>query len=127
MINVDDPFARKWIRRDPDGKAWYEEMGFSDPVSFAPDRECLADDPRPILRFISPRDGDTVTSSPLEIWVIADATEWFDNFRLEYGRGDDPVDWDVLEERDFPANQPEMVYRWDLTELEEGFTPYDCT
>ena len=49
VLNVDDSFARKWIRRDPAGQAWAEEMGFPDPVVFAPDRECRADDPRPLF------------------------------------------------------------------------------
>lgn len=120
VLNVDDPAARRWIRRDAQGQAWAENMNFSDPVQFAPDRECRADDPRPKLVFVTPRDGDTITTSPLEIWVVADATDWFDVVRLEVGKGEDPAEWVVLEERDFPLVEPEMVYRWNLTDVEAG-------
>ena len=30
------------------------------------------------------------------------------------------MEWRVLEERDFPAPDPEMIYEWDLSELEAG-------
>lgn len=120
VLNVDDSFARKWIRRDPAGEAWAEEMGFSDPVVFAPDRECRADDPRPTLRFISPRDGDTISEAPLEIWAVADATDWFDSVRLEIGKGDEPLDWQLIEDRDFPARDPELFARLDLFDVEAG-------
>jgi 1A family penicillin-binding protein len=120
VLNVQDPFARKWIRKNPEGKAWAEQMGFSEPVPFAPDRECRADDPHPTLQFVSPRDGDTITSNPLDIWVVADATEWFDTVRLEYGKGDDPVEWNLLEERDNPLREPEIIFKWDLADMEPG-------
>ncbi len=120
VLSVDDPAAKKWIRKNPDGRAWAEEMGFSDPVSFAPDRECRADDPRPTLQFVSPRDGDTITNSPLEIWVVANATDWFESVRLEYGRGDDPVEWNTLEELDNPLQEPDVIHKWDLSGMEPG-------
>jgi membrane carboxypeptidase/penicillin-binding protein PbpC len=31
-INVTDPWAIGWIQNDPDGKAWEEEMGFTDSI-----------------------------------------------------------------------------------------------
>jgi hypothetical protein len=50
-----------------------------------PERECTEDDPHPLLQFTSPRDGDTITSSPLEIFGQAGATGDFDSWILEYG------------------------------------------
>ncbi len=120
VLNVTDPAAKKWVRKNPEGKAWAEQMGFTDPIAFSPDRECRSTDPRPTLEFLSPRDGDRITVNPLQIWVVASATDWFESFRLEYGIGDDPVEWRVLGERDFPAPDPEMIYEWDLSELEAG-------
>jgi penicillin-binding protein 1C len=120
VLSIDDPAARKWIRKDAQGQSWAEQMGFSDPVQFAPERECRADDPRPKLVFVSPRDGDTINQSPLEIWAVADATDWFDSVRLEVGKGEDPQEWFMLAESDYTLREPEMIYRWDLTDLEPG-------
>jgi len=120
VLNVIDPAARKWLREDPAGQAWADQMGFSDPITFAPERQCKADDPHPNLVFVSPRDGDTISHSPLEIWIVADATDWFDHVQLDFGKGEDPTDWQTLEEFDNPIREPEMVYSWDLNDLESG-------
>ena len=120
VVNLSDQSARRWIRRDPQGQAWAEENNFPDPVVFAPSRECKADDPRPKLTITSPRPNETVLSSPLEIQGIADATQWFDFFRLEYGPGDDPVEWQVLDQQRQPVGSAGTLYRWDLTDLPAG-------
>jgi hypothetical protein len=95
-------------------------MGFSDPIAFAPDRECRQDDPRPILRFLSPQENETIVSSPLDIYAVADATGWFDFVRLEFGFGDDPFEWQLLEERRAPLSEPGILYTWDLIDLPPG-------
>ena len=64
VINVTDPFAKKWLRKDPQGQAWLKKNGFEPPLYFTPSRECRADDPRPILGFASPRNNDTIVVNP---------------------------------------------------------------
>jgi len=119
-LNVTDHWAKKWIKKNPEGQTWAEEMGFQDPVMFAPNRDCKADDPRPILAFTSPEDYETITSSPLSIYGMADATEWFDSVQLEYGMGDDPVEWKTLAKGKERINRPELLYSWDLEDVPEG-------
>lgn len=116
VLNVSDPFAREWLLEDAAGQAWAEQHGFDDEIAFAPERECRADDPRPILEITSPRDGERISEGELEIRGVADATNWFEYWRLEYGRGDDPDDWETLEEstRAVPGNAD--LYEWDLEE-----------
>jgi hypothetical protein len=120
VLNVTDPSAKRWLRRDPAGQEWVEAMGFDDPVIFTPERECRAEDPRPKLSITAPRDGETITTSPLEIFAQADATQNFDFFQLEWGLGEDPDEWETLERRTAPASQPERVYSWDLSRLPAG-------
>jgi penicillin-binding protein 1C len=120
VLNVFDPWAKKWIRKDPQGETWVEQMGFDTPVTFAPTRECKADDPRPRLQITAPRDGDTVTVSPLEIFGLADATGLFDYFRLEYGLGEKPVEWKELERRNTPFTQSERITTWELLDIPAG-------
>jgi hypothetical protein len=119
-INVKDRWAIRWMRRDQPGQNWVQDMGFSDPLFFVPERECRADDPRPLLRFESPRDGETITRNPLEIVGQAGATNDFDFWRLEYGLGPDPVQWERLEEDGSPRNDTGKLYEWDLSELPAG-------
>jgi penicillin-binding protein 1C len=120
VLNVDDQWAKKWIHKEPAGQAWAESIGFQQPVTFAPPRECTTDDPRPKLAFTSLNDGDRITTSPLAIFGLADATQWFDYFELEYGLGDDPLDWERLTRSSSPASQSERIYEWDMQDLPTG-------
>jgi hypothetical protein len=57
VLNVTDPWAIEWLRNNPQGKTWAENMGFEEPLYFVAERSCRADDPRPLLQITSPRDG----------------------------------------------------------------------
>ncbi len=120
-INVEDVWAREWLKKDSKGQAWAEDMGFSTPLFFAPERACRADDPKPIINLSGISDGQTVTTSPLEIKGMVTATENFDYYRIEWGRGSDPVSWKVLVDNvKSPQETPAKLYDWDLTDVEPG-------
>ncbi|MBN1535105.1 MAG: transglycosylase domain-containing protein [Anaerolineales bacterium] len=120
VINVTDEWAVKWIKQTQEGKDWASGMGFKKPYTFTPERECTADDPRPQISFSFPSDGETITSNPLEIVAQVNATDKFANFRLEYGKGDDPDDWDLLEKRSKPVKSAKEIYEWDVSKLAAG-------
>jgi hypothetical protein len=120
VLNVKDPWARQWIKKDEQGRNWAEQMGFELPVTFAPDRECRLDDPRPFLAFTLPRDLDTIQTNPLSVIGVADATDWYDLVRLEYGMGEDPLDWNLLDEWNNPVREPNELYSWDLLDIPPG-------
>ena len=118
--NVDDPWAVKWLRKDANGKAWAENNGFSKPIFFVPKRKCTLEDPRPLLQFTSPRDGDKVVQTPLEIFGQVGATADFESYRLEYGLGDKPVKWEQLKNDGIPINDVGKIYEWELEEFPAG-------
>ena len=120
VLNLEDEWARKWIRRNQEGQRWAEEMGFPKPVIFAPPRECRPDDPRPQLVILAPRDGETITYSPLGIYVMADATQNFDYVRLEAGLGEKPLEWHVLYQGRERFSQPTLIYNWNLEQVPSG-------
>jgi penicillin-binding protein 1C len=116
-LNVKDNWAIAWIRETSAGVAWAEQMGFSSPIFFAPPRECTTNDPRPLLAFTNPREGELITKTPLDIFGQVDATADFRRFRLEYGLGDDPVDWISLFKGNNPFVQPGLIHSWDLDKI----------
>jgi penicillin-binding protein 1C len=116
-INVTDPYAIRWIRETSDGTSWAERQGFEQPFFFRPDRECKDTDARPHIEFAGISNGQTIETSPLDIYAIIDASENFARYRLEAGYGEDPSDWKVLKEGNTTFDQPELIYTWDLMKL----------
>jgi penicillin-binding protein 1C len=119
-LNVTDPWAVKWIKENSQGQSWASEHGFSNPVLFVPTRECKFDDPRPYLAFTSLGEGQTITTSPLDIYARVDASGDFKNYSLRYGIGEDPIEWKVLKEGSQPASQPSKIYTWDMEDVPAG-------
>jgi membrane carboxypeptidase/penicillin-binding protein PbpC len=119
-INITDPWAVKWIKEDPQGRAWAESMNFGSLLIFAPTRECRADDPRPLLTIASPTEGQVIATSPLDIQGTIDAPGDFKNFYVDYGQGHDPVNWVRLLDSPLAVQPPNKIYTWDLTNLPGG-------
>ncbi|MFN2111739.1 MAG: transglycosylase domain-containing protein [Anaerolineales bacterium] len=121
-IHVEDPWAKKWLKKDPDGKAWAKDMGLTKkPYIIDEDKVCLITDSRPLLEFGSPPDETTVVTSPLDIYVRVDATSGFESARLEYGPGKDPVQWEVLQAIDEPVTNMTELLSWDISDIPSGW------
>jgi 1A family penicillin-binding protein len=120
-LNVTDPTAVAWIQNTQAGKDWAHKMGFQDPIFFKPTQTCQPGDPYPTLVFVGLQDGQTVTQSPLPVYLVANASDGFTSYRVEYGEGDDPQQWQTLvPDRSDPIAQPQKVADWDLSSLPPG-------
>lgn len=120
-INVTDPFAQKWLKDSKDGQDWAKRMNFSDPIFFSPSRECKATDPRPNISFTNLSESQTIATSPLDIYGVAEASADFDYYKLDYGIGDAPVQYFTLQDR--VTNQmktADKIYSWDLKDVPPG-------
>jgi hypothetical protein len=115
IINTKDESAQKWIRNTDDGQAWAQSMGFDKPFLFAADKTCSDRNSFPSLAILSPAAGETVTVSPLDIYVLANATSDFRDFRLDYSTADDPKNWIHLTDWiTVPATGPTKIFTWDV-------------
>jgi penicillin-binding protein 1C len=121
-MNVQDPWAIEWLTDTSTGRNWAEDRGFEEPIFFTPEEACDEDDSRPVVSIIIPDDGDSLTSSPLEIVAQVDSDQYFDRYVLEfaYGENPDPWDWEELRSRDNPVESPDKIYTWDLSDLKSG-------
>ena len=120
VINITDPFAIKWVSKDPDGKAWAKEMGFKKPFIFTPPRACQETDPHPKIEFIHPKDGDTINTSILDIYAIINATQNFKSYQVDFGIGSDPDHWENITAGNDPSTGQEKLTSWDISELPSG-------
>ncbi len=115
VLNVDDPWARKWLKT-PEGRAWLEAHDLPKNLVFAPKRECRASDPRPRLEFIGLADGQDVTTPLLEVQAVIEG-EGMRSWRLEYGLGPEPRQWQLLAEGHAPQSQPATIAVLDLSQV----------
>ncbi len=114
-INVTEKWAREWIQQKAEGQQWARDMGFKD-TFFVPDRKCTSSDPRPRLQFVGLSESQTLTQTPLDITVVADASAGFRSLRLDYGLGINPSSWTTLvNDVSTPVSVPTRIYTWDLT------------
>jgi hypothetical protein len=121
-MNVTDRFARQWLRKDNNGRAWAESMGFDRPIFFVPDKECKNDSPHATLSILDLKDGDTLTTEKIDLRIVAYATGGFESWRLEYGPGDDPGNdnWQMLLTSGTEVKEPTIVHNWNLAQAGNG-------
>lgn len=117
VLNVTDKWAREWFDTDT-GRSWLEDHGLPRKPYFAPDRECTASDPQPIIG-INLDDGQVITTSNLEITGSAAADDGFKKWVLEYGQGADPGSWSLLSESNSPVENG-TLFVWDLFNVPSG-------
>ena len=115
VMNVSDPWARKWLKSD-DGRNWLEAHDLPRNPFYAPDRECSSTDPHPVLQFTNISENDTITETKIPIRGIIDVkngdlTSW----RLEYGNGNDPSDWTLIAEGKNKFESSSLIHDWDLS------------
>lgn len=117
ILNVTDKWARDWLGT-VEGRSWLDKHGLPQDLMFAPDRQCAAGDPQPLVEF-NLKDGQVITDSQLEITGSATAEDGFRSWILEYGQGDEPASWSLLSESDQQVKNGKL-YLWNLSELDNG-------
>ncbi|GAB4530546.1 MAG: hypothetical protein Fur0018_17940 [Anaerolineales bacterium] len=120
-LNVTDPDARQWIKKTDEGRAWAEAMGFrKKDLFFVPQEQCNAESPHPKLAISAPGDGAVITASPVDIYAQVDASTNFKEYRLEYGLGNNPEKWELLNRSTASVPRPDKIYTWDVGTLPAG-------
>lgn len=120
VMNVPDKFGRQWLRSGA-GKDWLEAHDFPRNPFFAPDRECKASDPHPVLEFSNLSDNAVITDTSLPINGVIDVKNGnFTDWRLEYGAGQDPSDWTLIAQGTNSFPNPSPIYTWNLQGIQNG-------
>lgn len=120
-INVTDKAAIEWLETDA-GREWARNNGFPEPLVILPERECRADDPRPIIQLVGIHDGGTVTENPLKIAGVIDATANFKQFTIHWGAGENPSEWHRVTPDGWvqePVRSEGLIVEWDLADIDE--------
>jgi penicillin-binding protein 1C len=119
VLNVEDKWARRWLKT-AEGRAWLEANNLPRDPFFAPERECRAGDPRPRLEFTNLVEGMVVGDGSLDIFGIADGSDLFASWQLDYGLGEKPGQWVRLDGGRQPVRASEQLFSWNLAEVPNG-------
>ncbi len=124
VMNVQDPWARDWFETG-NGKAWLDDNGLPENPTYAPERECRADDPKPEID-LNLGDGQLITTPVIEVKGTANADENFKSWRLEYGLGEAPGSWTVIAEGNNPVEDGTFT-NWNVSSLPNGIVSLRLT
>jgi penicillin-binding protein 1C len=114
VMNVQDKWGREWLRSG-EGRDWLEAHDMPRNPFFAPERECSASDPRPLIEFSNLNHDTVVTDISLPINGVVDVKNGgLSGWRLEYGSGQDPDQWTVLAQGTNTFPSPSLIHTWDL-------------
>ncbi len=121
-INVSDQDAQRWLRKDESGKAFVKEWGFDRPLYFTPTKQCTSDSPHATISIENIKEGDVLTVPSFDISVIANATNGFSSWSLDYAPGGKPGDndWLFLYSSKGPVPTPANVFNWRLKDVGNG-------
>ena len=117
-INVEDKSAIEWLGTQP-GRDWAKNNGFPDPLVIKPERECRLDDPRPIISLIGINENTVIRENPFVIAGVVDATANFKQFKIHWGEGSDPSQWNALTPDwiTYPISSAAEIMQWDMTDI----------
>jgi hypothetical protein len=120
VMNVSDKWAREWLRSGA-GRDWLEAHDMPRRPFFAPERECSESDARPVLQFSNLNESSVIVDSSLPIQGVIDVKNGgFMGWRLEYGAGPNPEQWNTLAEGTNPFPDPSLIYTWNLQGVQEN-------
>jgi penicillin-binding protein 1C len=95
---IDMPaFERDWLLNSDEGKAWATSRGIPlDRFEMAPTEACKPDSPKPTIVIDTPQAGSE-QMGVVTVTGTVDAPN-FSHFRVEFGVGDNPIGWGVMQD-----------------------------
>ncbi len=68
--------------------------------------------------MVTLEDGRTISENPFKIVGVIDATANFKDFKIDWGEGEKPGEWNTLVDwENTPVRSAEEIFSWDLTEI----------
>lgn len=102
--------AQQWIEQTAAGQTWAANHGIGLPLTLPPTQACDENTPRPVVRIDQPSDNSEV-SGEIVLFGSANAPN-FNGYQIEFGLGDDPGGWGLVQERRLNTVDNGELGRW---------------
>ncbi|MFO7661147.1 MAG: PBP1A family penicillin-binding protein [Chloroflexota bacterium] len=117
VLERERALARNWLETTGIGQQWIAQRGLTLPLGVPPEAACDPNTPRPRAEITRPRfEGDALDHSRIEIWGTAFGPN-YQGFQVEYGFGDNPGGWGLVQERRPEVVQDGLLAVWDASQI----------
>jgi 1A family penicillin-binding protein len=117
VLERERALARNWLETTGVGQQWAAQRGLTLPLGAPPELACDPTTPRPRAEITRPRfESDALDRSRIEIWGTALGPN-YQGFQVEYGFGDNPGGWGLVQERRPEAVQDGLLAVWDASQI----------
>ncbi|MBN2677939.1 MAG: transglycosylase domain-containing protein [Anaerolineaceae bacterium] len=120
-LYITDTWAIRWVLQNEAGENWALDHGFTRPIIITPNQLCRASDSQPITQLSNPTAGQVITTNPVDLVGIIDATSNFDYYEISYVADSDPSKWVTLVDRNqTPMKTAGVITSWNMLGLPSG-------
>jgi len=117
VLDRERALATNWMQTTAAGQQWAAEQGTVLAMAAPPAQACDANTPRPRAEITRPRnEGDALDRAAIEIWGTATGPN-YQGYQIEYGLGENPGGWGMIQERRPEAVQDGRLAVWDASQI----------
>lgn len=117
VLDRERALATNWMQTTAAGQQWAAEQGTALAMASPPTQACDANTPRPRAEIVRPRnEGDALDRAAIEIWGTATGPN-YQGYQIEYGLGENPGGWGMIQERRPEAVQDGRLAVWDASQI----------
>jgi membrane peptidoglycan carboxypeptidase len=118
FVNIDDPWAFRWLNQDPSGRAYANRIGIPLPAIQPPSQACTIDTVIPVARIASPQGGQTIQGS-VSITGQVSAPD-FARYEVQYGPVGGANFTTITSSTQAQPNANSTLATWDTTGVPDG-------
>lgn len=117
VLERERALATNWMQTTAAGQQWAATQGATSAAISPPTQACDGNTPRPRAEIIRPRnEGDALDRAAIEIWGTAMGPN-YQGYQVEYGFGENPGGWGMVQERRPEAVQDGRLAVWDASQI----------
>ena len=118
VLDRERALAQNWMQTTAAGQQWAANQGSTQATAAPPTQACDANTPRPRAEITSPRnEGDAPDRTAIEIHGTAMGPN-FQGYQVEYGLGENPGGWGMVQERRPESVQDGRLAVWDASQID---------
>jgi len=117
VLERERALATNWMQTTGAGQQWAAATGLASAAISPPTQACDGNTPRPRAEIIRPRnENDALNRDAIEIWGTALGPN-YQGYQVEYGLGENPGGWGLIQERRAEAVQDGLLAVWDASQV----------